>query len=91
MADPATAIRELMGSVMDDHDTCFDRNDILRVFDLPHVDITATPKHVYVSVDPCGGGASKMAITSGYYDEELNFIVSLFHFIHNHILNICLT
>jgi len=77
-ANPALAIRELMGSVMDDHDTCFDRHDILRVFDLPHVDITSTPKHIYVSCDPSGGGASKMAITTGYYDDELNFVVSFF-------------
>jgi len=84
-ADPATALRELSGIVSDDNEPCFDRNDILRIFDLPHVDPKTTPKYVLVSCDPSGGGASKMAITSGYFDAELNFVVKNFYFIRMYI------
>ena len=74
--DPATALRELMGIITDDNDQCYDKNDILKTFDLPHVGISSAPKQICISCDPCGGGASKMAITSGYYASELNFVVT---------------
>lgn len=76
-SDPATAIREFGGIIEDDYDPCFDKHDIKRVFcELPHVVTTSVPNQIIVSVDPNGGGASKMAITSGYFDGNDDFIVS---------------
>jgi hypothetical protein len=81
-ADPSTAIRELKGIVDDDFTPCFRKEDIERMFAAPPVMIVFSPKYVYVSVDPNGGGPSLMAIVSGYYDTDANFIVSLSLFLY---------
>ena len=77
-SDPATAIREFGGIVEDDYDACFNKSEIDRVFSLPHVSCEAVPRYIIVAVDPNGGGASKMAITSGYFDSNGVFIVSAY-------------
>lgn len=74
--DSATAKREFGGIVADDYEPCFEADDIKRVFAMPSIVCQSAPRYIIVSVDPNGGGASKMAITSGYYDNDDRFIVS---------------
>ena len=79
-SDPAAGLRELVGLVTDDNDACFDHLDIVETFALEHIECVAAPKKIYVSVDPCGGGASRMAICSGYISETLEFVVKILFF-----------
>jgi len=78
-ADAATGLRELTGVVADDFDPCFDKHEIARFFSRPPVIAEAAPKYIYVSVDPNGGGASRMGITSGYFDVRGHFVVTAHH------------
>jgi uncharacterized C2H2 Zn-finger protein len=82
-ADSSTALRELQGMITDDYDPCFIKSDILRTFTLPHLECAVQPRHIYVSVDPTCGVSIKMAIMSGYMDNNGCFIVSLsLHLLH---------
>lgn len=74
--NPALGIRELTGAIEDDHDPCFDKDDLARLFSAPHVSVDSVPRQIIISVDPAGGGVSKLAISSGYYDNHNRFIVS---------------
>lgn len=76
--DPGTALRELTGMIVDDFTPCFRREDIEELFNLKPILTKYSPKHVYVAVDPNGGGPSQMAIVSGYFDSDTRFVVSLF-------------
>lgn len=76
-ADPATAIREFTGQVEDDYIAVFPKELIKRVFELPPLVYGSSPKYVFVTVDPSGGGVSQMAMCIGYYDDAMMvFIVS---------------
>lgn len=78
-ADPATLLREFGGAIADDYEPCFDRHEISVFFNRAPVLAMSPPKQIYVSVDPNGGGASRMAITSGYFDPRGHFVVSSFY------------
>lgn len=67
-ADPAAGIRELAGIISDDYIPCFLKENIDVMFALPPVVPRFTPEHIFVSVDPSGGGTSELAICSGYFD-----------------------
>lgn len=74
--DPGTAIREFGGIIEDDFASCFRKEDIKMMYDATPAIIKYSPDHVYVAVDPNGGGPSQMAIVSGYFDVNTRFIVS---------------
>ena len=66
--DEARGLRELGGVIASDFTACFQKHDIEALF-LNPVRTTATmPRHVYISVDPNGGGMSKMGVVAGYND-----------------------
>lgn len=74
--DPATAIREMSGIIEDDFSPCFPKDDVKRMFERPPISTRYIPKQIYTAVDPNGGGPSQLAIVSGYYDADNNFVVS---------------
>jgi len=76
--DAATGLRELTGVIADDFAPCFDRHDIAQFYSRPPVITDVAPKYIYVSVDPNGGGASRMAISSGFFDPRGHFVVRIF-------------
>lgn len=76
-ADPARAEREFGGMISDGFTPCFRQELLDRMFNAAPVGCKSTPKYIFVAVDPNGGGPSQMAIVSGYYDGEMNFVVSL--------------
>ena len=73
--DEARGLRELAGIAASDFTPCFAKDDINTLWTNTRRLTETAPDALYVTVDPNGGGASKMAITSGYYD-ALDFIVS---------------
>jgi hypothetical protein len=76
-SNPALGAREMQGVVVSDYMPCFQRHEIERNFAVPPVTCAAAPKYVFTSADPNGGGSSHMAMCSGYYDIEGNFVVSI--------------
>jgi hypothetical protein len=75
-ADSATVAKEMMGIIADDYLPCFPAERIEALFAAPMKKTLSTPKYVFITVDPSGGGMSQLGICSGYYDDELNFVVS---------------
>lgn len=75
--DEARGVRELIGVAASDFTPCFSKEIIDNLFTNPLFVTQARPDAIYVTVDPNGGGASKMAIASGYYD-GLDLVVSFF-------------
>ena len=75
--DEARGVRELIGVAASDFTPCFAKEDVDTLFNNPLFVTEASPDAIYVTVDPNGGGASKMAISSGYYN-GLDLVVSLF-------------
>lgn len=74
--DPATAIKELAGVIVDDFIPCFPRKHLEEFFQRPAYVTKSSPEYVVITVDPSGGGMSQLAICSGYYDADLSFVVS---------------
>jgi hypothetical protein len=74
--DEARGVRELIGVAASDFTPCFAKEDVDTLFENPLFVTEASPDAIYVTVDPNGGGASKMAISSGYYN-GLDLVVSL--------------
>ena len=73
--DPGTGLRELVGVIEDDYAPCFLKDEIAQCFER-HIPVsTYTPDMIYVAVDPSGGGPSHLAIVSGYYDGDNNFVI----------------
>lgn len=66
--DEARGVRELIGVAASDFTPCFSKEIIDNLFSNPLFVTQARPDAIYLTVDPNGGGASKMAIASGYYD-----------------------
>jgi len=75
-ADPATLAKEMMGIIADDYLPCFPHDLIKQCFSLPPYVTKTAPKYVFITVDPSGGGVSQLGICSGYYTDELEFVVS---------------
>ncbi len=73
--DAARGLRELGGEIASDFTACFDKADIEGLFLNPTWATETMPRFIYMAIDPNGGGASKMGITSGYHD-GVNGIVS---------------
>lgn len=75
--DKATALRELTGVVEDDLIPVFNRDIIQHMFELPPYRASLEkPRTICISVDPNGGGQSKMGIMSGYYTADSQFVVN---------------
>jgi len=66
--DEARGLRELGGIIASDFTSCFQKGDIEALFLQPVKDTLSMPRHLYIAVDPNGGGMSKMGITAGYKD-----------------------
>jgi len=77
-ADSATVAKEMMGIIADDYLPCFPAERIEALFVAPVKKTLSTPKYVFITVDPSGGGMSQLGICSAYYDDDLNFVVSSF-------------
>lgn len=73
--DEARGLRELAGIAASDFTPCFAKEDIDTLYENPRRVTLDSPDAIYVTVDPNGGGASKMAISSGYYS-GLDLVVS---------------
>jgi len=58
-------LRESLGVVTDTAEGIFMKKTVRAMFDKPRVDTPLDVKHVYVAIDPTGGGPSKFAIVSG--------------------------
>lgn len=58
-------MRESLGVVTEGQNGVFLRKCIRFLFDRPRLPIPEATKHVYIAIDPTGGGPSKFAIVSG--------------------------
>jgi hypothetical protein len=77
---PATALREFAGMVVSDHMPCFNAAHVDRMFSAPRVVTESAPDFIYVAADPAGGGRSHMAVASGFFNRDGNFVVSAHFF-----------
>jgi hypothetical protein len=75
--NPSRALLEYGGMVDDDFIPCFKQADLVQFFDKPVYRTESTPDYIFVTCDPSGGGMSQLAICSGYFDEALNWVVSV--------------
>jgi hypothetical protein len=66
--DEARGARELGGVPMSSYTACFQKADIEGLYLNPLRVTRAMPRCIYITVDPNGGGMSKMGMTSGYFD-----------------------
>lgn len=73
--DSATIAKELMGVIADDYLPCFPADLIKETFAAPAVLTKSSPKYVFITVDPSGGGMSQLGICSGYYNDHMEFVV----------------
>jgi hypothetical protein len=63
--DQSTMLRESFGIITQDQDGVFMRKRINRMFERERNLLPMDVRHVYVAIDPTGGGPSKFAIVSG--------------------------
>lgn len=80
-ADSATVAKEMMGIIADDYLPCFPAERIEAMFAASPKVTLSSPQYVFITVDPSGGGVSQLGMCSGYYDDDLNFVVSLFRMV----------
>lgn len=76
-SNPARALLEYGGTVEDDFIPCFQQEDLIRFFERPTYRVESTPEYIFVTCDPSGGGISQLVICSGYFDDALNWVVSV--------------
>lgn len=73
--DPTVAYRELMGGTIDDSAKLFSQSLLDSIEALPEVGYRLQrPPHVYVSIDPAGGGSSHYAIASCFPVANVNVV-----------------
>lgn len=77
--DEARAARELKGVVASSYTPCFAKRLISACFALPRVVTEETPRVLYITADPNGGGPSMLSMASGYLDGT-TLVVSLLLF-----------
>lgn len=65
------------GIAASDFTACFQKNDIETLFTNPRVLPTCMPDCLYITIDPNGGGASKLGVASGYFN-GVDLVVSIF-------------
>ena len=74
----------MIGVAASDFTACFQKEDIDTLWSNPRTQTVAAPDEIFVCIDPNGGGLSKMAIVSGYFNgNELvvsNFIIIFWPF-----------
>ncbi len=66
--DEARGLRELGGIAASNFTACFQKPYIQAFMNAPRYVTRNRPSTIYITVDPNGGGPSKMAIASGFYD-----------------------
>lgn len=66
--DEARGLRELAGEIASDFTACFQKPDIDRLFNNPIHYAKNMPECIYFSIDPNGGGPSKIGGVSGFFD-----------------------
>ena len=57
-------LRESLGVVTEGQDGVFQKKFVTQMFESPRLAVPSDCKHVYVAIDPTGGGPSKFAIVS---------------------------
>ena len=77
----ALALREYGGIIISDHTPVYKKDEIADTFNRDRYITSTIPNYIFTAVDPSGGGPSHMAICSGYYNKNGDFIVSII----NHI------
>jgi hypothetical protein len=65
--DPVVAYRELMGGSIDESTRVFSKEHLAMIKKKPLVSTDKPPGHVFITVDPSGGGSSHYAICSSFY------------------------
>ena len=75
--DEARGVRELIGMAASDYAACFQKEDIEKLFTNPLFNVQSRPDEIYITIDPNGGGASKMGMASGFFDGN-SVVVRLF-------------
>ena len=87
--DPTRAMNEYQGVAISNFIPCFDKEEIAFMFDNELYNTRSIPELLFISVDPNGGGNSNMAIVTGYYTDQMDFVVNilcclLFSFLRTH-------
>jgi hypothetical protein len=62
-------LQETMGVAVDPQEHAFDPDDVLRLSDAPAVEYRRSVSHIFVGIDPNGGGLSKFSLVSAFYDD----------------------
>ncbi len=75
--DEARGLNELGGIIASNFVACFQKRDIETLFLAPPRVTRAMPDALIITIDPNGGGPSKLGIISGYHD-GCEVVVSLF-------------
>jgi hypothetical protein len=72
-----TLMRESMGIVTETSGGVFLKQCVKHLFSKPRVQFSAGVRHIYVAIDPCGGGESKFAMCSVYKENGSMVVVGL--------------
>lgn len=72
----ALGLRENAGIVTNDGTPAFPPEAIDMMFNLPRQSIDKSPDYMFMTVDPNGGGPSKLAVMSGYLISGGRIVVS---------------
>lgn len=90
-SDSATIAKELLGVIADDYLPCFPAEFIQETFNTPPILTKSSPKYVFITVDPSGGGMSQLGICSGYYTDHMEFVVGPIIYSNRHVCSKPLT
>ncbi len=74
-ASPEDAIREFGGIVVSDNRPALRKEEVEACFKAARVRTDSTPKYVFTTCDPSGGGPSHMSIASGYFNGRGELVV----------------
>lgn len=78
--DPALAMQEFGGAIVSSHIRAFLQSEVEALFARPLVLDSATPHMIITTADNSGAGSSHLAVTSGYFQPNGVFVVSLCNF-----------
>lgn len=77
MSDSAMYLREQMGIITTNDSSAFGKADVVRAFTPENRVVPSVVSHktVFVCIDPCGGGASGLAIVAGGFTPSDTLVV----------------
>jgi len=76
--DPALAMQEFGGAIVSTYIRAFMREEVTRLFNKPLYFEILEPKMIITAADNSGAGSSHLALTSGYFTPDGQFVVSVF-------------